>query len=467
MGVASSHDQKTPRARVEGSAEANQLLQNKFDKSYMDKIVIIADDLTGAADTGVQFCPFFDETVLVPYHQLPNVFATTPDAVSQAMSIYTNSRALEADTARERLGSVASQFSQSKPKWIYKKVDSCLRGNLGAEIEAVMDTLGFELSFIAPAFPEMGRTTVNDIHQVYGIPVSQTEISRDPVTPVTESRLSHVVAEQSRYPVGHVALDFLEGDETRLPEEIERQASLGNKHIAFDITSQDHLDKIARLFFSSSRKILPVGSAGLATNLGRLLPAKPSSKEYKDRTSESGNHLLVCGTASEVTNLQIKTLIETYPYEVIVLEADILCDQNRRDSLLEKASSVQSILISKNVIIRIGLPLDDHKTVEQFSRLSVAESIVEGLGFFVAAVLKKTIPGFLFATGGDTADAVLTVLGAQGIRIYGEIVTGMVQGRIFGGPMDGLPAVTKAGAFGKEDTLVVLHEVWQGKRIVH
>jgi uncharacterized protein YgbK (DUF1537 family) len=103
----------------------------------MDKIVIIADDLTGAADTGVQFCPFFDETVLVPYHQLPNVFATTPDAVSQAMSIYTNSRALEADTARERLGSVASQFSQSKPKWIYKKVDSCLRGNLGAEIEAI------------------------------------------------------------------------------------------------------------------------------------------------------------------------------------------------------------------------------------------------------------------------------------------------------------------------------------------
>jgi len=429
----------------------------------MEQIVIIADDLTGAADTGVQFCPFFDETVLISYHRLPDMLDTAADAVSRAMLIYTNSRALEADSARERLRSVAGSFSRAKPKWLYKKVDSCLRGNLGAEIEAVMDTLGFEVSFIAPAFPEMGRTTVNDIHRVYGIPVGQTEIARDPVTPVSESRLSSLVAQQSRYPVGHVALDFLEGAETRLQAEIERQAGLGTRHIAFDITSRDHLDKIARLFFSSSRKILPVGSAGLAARLGRMLPAKPGSKEYehKGRPSKRGNHLLVCGTASRITDQQIKALIETYPYEVIVLEADILGDQNQRDFLLKKASFIQASLTSKNVIVRIGHPSEDYDTADQFGRLSVAESVVEGLGFFVAAVLKKTIPGFLFATGGDTADAVLTASGAQGIRIYGEIVTGMVQGTIFGGPLDGLPAITKAGAFGKEDALVVLHETWQ------
>ena len=432
----------------------------------MEQIVIIADDLTGAADTGVQFCPFVDETVLISYHRLSNVLSTADDAVSRAMLVYTNSRALEADRARQRLESVAGSFSQSKPKWLYKKVDSCLRGNLGAEIDAVMDTLGFELSFIAPAFPEMGRTTVNDIHRVNGIPVSQTDISQDPVTPVSESRLSNVVAQQSRYPVGHVALDFLEGTDIGLQAEIERLASLGTRHIAFDITSPDHLGKIARLFLSSSRKILPVGSAGLAAQLGRLLPAKPGSKEdeHKDRPSQRGNHLLVCGTASRVTDQQIKALIATYPYEVIVLEADNLYDQSRRDFLLKKASFIQSILTSENVIIRIGLPLEDYETAEHFSRLSVAESIVEGLGFLVAAVLKKTIPGFLFATGGDTADAVLTAIGAQGIRICGEIVTGMVQGTLFGGPMDGLPAVTKAGAFGKQDALVVLHDTWQGKR---
>jgi uncharacterized protein YgbK (DUF1537 family) len=116
----------------------------------MDKIVIIADDLTGGADTGVQFCAFFDETVLVPHDRVPNALGQTGEAASRAISIFTNSRTLEADIARKRLMSLAGRFSQSKPEWIYKKIDSCLRGNLGAEIEAIMDGLGFELSFIAP-----------------------------------------------------------------------------------------------------------------------------------------------------------------------------------------------------------------------------------------------------------------------------------------------------------------------------
>jgi uncharacterized protein YgbK (DUF1537 family) len=426
----------------------------------MNQIVIFADDLTGAADTGVQFCPFFDETVLLPYHQMAHGLAAMSASTSQAMSIYTNSRALGAKKAGERLESVASRFSQSKPKWVYKKVDSCLRGNLGAEIEAVMDALGFELSFIAPAFPDMGRTTKNDIHKVHGTPVGQTEIARDPVTPVIESRLSQVVAEQSRYAVGHVALDFLEGDEVRLQEETERQIHLGIRHFVFDTIDQNHLDKIARMVFSSSRKVLPVGSAGLAASFGRLLPPRPDSKEYKNPASKKGNHLLVCGTASEVTKKQIEVLTKTYPYEELILEADLLADRGRRDSLLEKAFFLKSVLSSKNVIIRIGPPSNGQKTIKQFSQLRMVELVVEGLGLFVAAVLKHSKPGFLFATGGDTADAVLTSLKVRGIRIYGEVVAGMVLGGLIGGPMNGLPLVTKAGAFGREDTLVVLHESW-------
>ncbi len=150
--------------------------------------------------------------------------------------------------------------------------DSCLRGNPGAETEALMDELAYEVSFIAPAFPEMGRTTVNGIHLVHGIPVGQTEISRDPLTPVTESDLCKVIQSQSRYPVGHIPLNLLEGEEAALRDEIERQIRGGIRHIVFDATYREHLDRIARLIFSSSHRILPVGSAGLAAGLGGLLP---------------------------------------------------------------------------------------------------------------------------------------------------------------------------------------------------
>ena len=135
----------------------------------MDNIVIIADDLTGAADTGVQFCPFYDDTVLISYLQLSNTATLDPGS---ATALYTNSRALDMMSAHARLRSVARRLKKLEPLWIYKKIDSCLRGNPGAETEALMDELAYDVSFIAPAFPEMGRTTVDGTHLVHGIPLA-------------------------------------------------------------------------------------------------------------------------------------------------------------------------------------------------------------------------------------------------------------------------------------------------------
>lgn len=427
----------------------------------MHKILIIADDLTGGADTGVQFCAFFDETILVPYHRLPCALGQAGETVCRAISVFTNSRTLAPDDARKRLLSVARQCSQSKPKWIYKKIDSCLRGNLGAEIEAIMDGLGFELSFIAPAFPEMGRTTANDIHLVHGVPVNQTEISQDPVAPVTESRVSRLVAQQSRYPVGHVALDSLQKGEARLQKEITRLVQRGARHIVFDSTCRDHLDVISRLLTSFDRRILPVGSAGLAAGLGCVLPAGLRSRKDESRAPAGGNHLIISGTASDVTKKQLKALLQVYPYSEIILTADQLADSDQRDVLLKKASETAGKLSAENVIIRIGSEANGQMTAGKPPRLHRAESVAEGIGLFVAEALKRRRPGFLFATGGDTANAILAAIDGSAIRILGEIVRGMVHGRLIGGRLNGLAMITKAGAFGEADALVVLHETWK------
>ena len=140
----------------------------------MDNIVIIADDLTGAADTGVQFCPFFEDTTLVSYQQLDRIWEQISPVARRAIAVYTNSRALAADTAQHRLVSVAQGLARNQPIRIYKKIDSCMRGNVGSEVDALLDELGYEASFITPAFPEMGRTTRDDIHRVNGTPLNQT-----------------------------------------------------------------------------------------------------------------------------------------------------------------------------------------------------------------------------------------------------------------------------------------------------
>ena len=430
----------------------------------MNQIVIIADDLTGAADTGVQFCPFFDHTVLISYLQLSGTERPNSSFSPRgATALYTNSRALPVKTARERLGSIARRLSKSEPLWIYKKIDSCLRGNPGAETEALMDELAYEVSFIAPAFPEMGRTTVNGTHLVHGIPVGRTEISRDPLTPVTESDLCKVIQSQSRYPVGHIPLNLLAGEGAALRDEIEHQIRAGTRHIVFDATYPEHLNRIARLIVSSSHRILPVGSAGLAAGLGGLLPPAPILKTDDHRSFE-GNHLLVCGTNSEVTRRQIETLVGVYPYEEIALDPAILTDEHRGDAFLNSVSLVRSMLSAKHVVVTIASSQQSPVSARQLNQQPAAQAMVAGLGRFLAGVLTETRPGLLFLTGGDTADAVLTFAGAKGMRLLGEVVTGVVQGTLFGGPLDGLPVVTKAGAFGREDTLVVLHETWQRSR---
>jgi uncharacterized protein YgbK (DUF1537 family) len=214
------------------------------------------------------------------------------------------------------------------------------------------------------------------------------------------------------------------------------------------------------LLLASERRILPVGSAGLAASFGHLLPRKPCARKHESRALVHGNHLLVSGTASEVTKRQIAALVQTYPYKEIVLAADLLTNGGQRDALIKKASDAAAVLSSANMIIRIGPAAGAQAHKSRSKRLRAAEWVAQGLGFFVAAVLKRCKPAFVFATGGDTADAVLTAVKGGGLRILGEIISGMVEGRLLGGPLKGLPMITKAGAFGKEDALVVLHDTW-------
>jgi D-threonate/D-erythronate kinase len=427
----------------------------------MQKIVIIADDLTGAADTGVQFCPFFDQTVLVSYRQLFRSGGAVLRSLPGATALYTNSRALEADMARQRAVSVGRRLSQSRPLWLYKKVDSCLRGNPGTETEALMDELDYALSFIAPAFPAMGRTTVHDIHRVHGIPLHATELARDPVAPVSESVLSRLIAAQCRYPVDHVDLCFLQRDESVLRAEIQRLVRGGARHLVFDAATDAHLDRIAQLALAMDSRVLPVGSAGLAAALGRRLPGRPKTTAGPPGRCGKGNFLLVCGSASMVTRLQVDALAGAYPYTALCLDPGVLTGRGQDRFRLEKIDAARRILPHGHLLITVGSGRGKGEQADAADWRRTAESIVKALGQLVAGILRAVRPGLLFLTGGDTADAVLTAVEVDRVEIIGEIIAGVVEGTLAGGALEGLRVVTKAGAFGQKETLVHLHEIWQ------
>jgi uncharacterized protein YgbK (DUF1537 family) len=317
------------------------------------------------------------------------------------------------------------------------------------------------LSFIAPAYPEMGRTTRGDIHRIDGIPLAHTEMARDPVTPVTGSRLSRIIGDQSRFPVGHIALDFLRNAQDRLQAEIDHQVQQGVRHLVFDCTSPSDLDRIARMVVTSPERILPVGSAGLATSLSRFWTGKPVSGGKADDYDGHGARLLVCGTGSEVTRRQIDALTAGFDYQTFRLSPDTLAGEIPDETIVSK---IRSALARGNVIIHVASSRTSRSPVEPARQLERVDTIARGLGRLVAAVMAGVRPGLLFLTGGDTADAVLSAIGAQAIRISAEVTAGVVEGAISGGALENLPVTTKAGSFGQKKTLIRLHDIWQ-KRI--
>ena len=432
---------------------------------------MIADDLTGAADTGVQYSASFPETWLMSHEQLE---AETPDSgrpAVQALAVSTDSRALDPASARERLRKVAGRLKALNPARVYKKVDSCLRGNLGAETESLMEEMGYEVSFVAPAFPEMGRTTRHGVHYVHGVPVDRTELGRDPVTPVDESRLQRVMARQSRYGAAHVDLDFLERARG-LEEEIERLLrsqsgrgagpGAGIRHLTFDAENRRHLDRIVEAAENRGRVLL-VGSAGLAGSLGRRFPCPAAGEERQEAALPAGHFLLVCGTASEKTREQEAALCERQAYKKITLGPELLAGEAARDELAARSRRAADDLRAGHLIVGIDPPGTTASAAGTRSQTLPADRIADGLGLFVAWTARRTRPAGLFLTGGDTVRSVFNRLDVRGMRLCGEVVPGLVRGTLKGGELDGTAVATKAGAFGRRDTLIKLHEYWSAK----
>lgn len=411
----------------------------------MLEIAVIADDITGAADTGIQFKPLFPESLLISADRLDSGDLSP---VPQMLAAQTDSRALAPDAARARVAEAAALLQRLKPARVFKKVDSCMRGNVGAEVDGLLEAMGFAMSFIAPAFPEVGRTTVHDVHLVHGTPVAESEMGRDPATPVRQSSLTGLVSAVSRHSVGRVDLDVVERGPDAIVVAVESLAAEGARHIVFDVTTQQHLNAIAEVAVERFAKVLMVGSAGLGLGLRtHLLKSLPKADPETPVRAWKGHHLIALGTASERAMSQVATLAKTTGVDILDLSPE---------SLVDGAGPIEDAirrLRGGDLVMRIARPSSQPTT-------AFAKKVARGFGAFVAALVTTVPPASLFMSGGDTALGVLDQLGATAIRLEREIVPGLVRGTVVGGALAGLPVGTKPGAFGDERALVAWRQSW-------
>src|SRR5215216_7043148 len=225
----------------------------------MTRLAIIADDLSSATDCGAQVVRS-GLSVVVPLggYSLP-----TRTRAAQVISVDTDSRSLPADQAYAKVKAASQQLIAEGWTHFYKSVDSTLRGNLGAEVEAVLDVVKPDCAIIAPAFPKYGRTTVNGVQYLNGRPLHETEFGTDPTAPVKDADIARRLAEGSRRKAGRLTLDQLRAGPTEIKGVIRRLLDDGIELVVVDIAEQDDLKRICLGLSQSDLSVVWVGSTGL------------------------------------------------------------------------------------------------------------------------------------------------------------------------------------------------------------
>jgi D-threonate/D-erythronate kinase len=398
---------------------------------------IIADDLTGAADSGVQLKRSGYQTAVVfRGAELP------PEVDLDAVAVDTDSRSSPAGFAAKRV--LEAGRAMNNAHVIYKKIDSTLRGPIAAELAAALGATGRTKAVVAPAFPSARRTTCEGVQLVNGKPVHQTGLAHDPSTPVSESHIPSLLSEA----FSSVALSVTEvRDVCRVHEALENADC-----VVADAGSDDDLEALVRAVPDPST-VLWVGSAGLARAFGKVYPG-PRSDAPSEAPIPASGVLAVVGSVNEVAREQLRCLAEEPGVAQVTLDTVALAAGSREEAVGEAAEAVRAALSGNRGAVlysAAGEGVDSALRERSVSKDEISGRVADALAEVVATLSGEERFDTLVLTGGDTAVRVARALGATGILLEGEIEAGVPNGTLIG-PRP-YRVVTKAGGFGGSDTL--------------
>jgi D-threonate/D-erythronate kinase len=406
-------------------------------RSFTTNVLVLADDFTGANDAGVSLAEA-GATVEV-------VFAA-PDATgAQVLIVNSDSRALAPDEAARRIASLLHCAQNTfHPDWNVKKIDSTLRGNIGAEIDAMMNATGMSLAILAPAYPAVGRITRRGQCLVNGVPVAETEFATDPKTPVVTSDLTALVHLQSEIPCTLLTA-------SELTDWLASHTVAAHSHhlLVVDAETDSDLDAVVRAVSGYRLRPLLIGSGGLCDALVRNL-----------RTPVTGNLLAVVGSMSEIAQKQIARLADHPGMVRLVITPQDAIRGDIHDVARQAIAALQN---NHHCIIQTSVDADSREYVGvlcadlNMTRAELGARICTFLGALTREITQGQVPGGLYLSGGDVAIAVARAHGATGFRIQGRLAECVPWGHFTGCDLP-CRVMTKAGGFGDETTLLnILH----------
>lgn len=391
-------------------------------------LTILADDLTGACDTGALFAGRGPVVVAVA--------PANPAGAREVLVLDTESRSLPPPLAARRVEeSLAALLPARRAGRIFKKIDSTLRGRVGAEVEALCEATGTPGALVCPAFPAEGRTVVDRILRAHGHPVHQTAVGRDPDFPAATSDVVEILSAQVRRPVRWLSLAQVR----ERPDELARAVGRTSRALVVaDAETDEDLQALADAALAASRPMLLAGSAGLA----RAAAARLGYAGDPIPLPTAPAWLIVAGSLHPATRAQM-TALDEGGISGVRLAPDGSAPEDRMVSIRDTLRS------GRPAFVTVTSPPGPPASIDR-RRAAAA------LAHVVARVLEEVTPALLVVVGGETAIAVYQALKAELIEVLGAPLPGLALGRLSGGGAGGCLLLTKAGGFGAPDLFLTL-----------
>ena len=419
----------------------------------MVTLLIIADDFTGALDTGVKFAARGAAVRVVTDYEYE--FGQT-DRGAQVLVMDAETRHLDSGEAYDRVYRIVKRARGAGVAYIYKKTDSALRGNIGSELAAALDASGEPVLHFFPAFPKMGRTTCNGIHYIDGVPVQESVFGQDPFEPVSCSFIPDMIRQQSSTEVKVIPDGVIADGPAK------KDGQVSQPIIAvYDAQTDAELTQMAEQLIRTAERPVIAGCAGMAEALPEfcgLIGAAPEIPQFVPK------FLVACGSVNPITRTQLDyaerqgfqrfRLTPQQKLETGYFKTDV--GQAKLRELVEQCRNTACCILDTN-----DAP-DGPDTLEYAEEKGIAleqvrVQIAETLGYLVKELVKGGVQSTMLITGGESLLGFMNQIGVCEMTPICEMAPGTVLSQI---EIDGriYEVISKSGGFGAEDLMVKLAE---------
>ncbi len=417
---------------------------------------VIADDLTGANDSALQFHLHGANTQILLREDVEyfNMKGTQTWAVS------TESRNISPQESYEKI-KYATQvmLDNFNPDYFFKKIDSTVRGNIAVEVLGMLEVLGWDAAIVIPAFPAEGRVTVGGYHLLRGVPIERTEMARDPYSPIFESHLPTLlksqVGPQWEHLIASLELkDVMKGAGPIL-KTLNGLIAAGKKLIVVDAVSTTDIEQVLLAMNKSEYHILPAGTAATARVLSDLWfsDLKP---HHINKTIPELPKLVISGSATEVSETQINMLEQSDEFDentlVVTLDLKTILggvNDELVNRVVNNLGQNNIVAVHTSDMVRNFDGFSDDSFDAELTKEKLAAKITDFLAVLARRVTEQK-EVILILMGGETSYKCCSAIGATQLQLIDEVSPAIALSLDHNAQW----IVTKSGNLGGTNTLI-------------